>query len=92
MVATPKRVTRRKSSVQYNEQDLSEPSDDDHDSGATSPPPRKRVRNKAGVSGPKGRRKGKAKQTSRLLEVSLDVMFEVSGVSWRRRVHGSHDL
>ena len=75
MVAAPKRPARRKSSVQYNEQESSEISDDGQGSD-TSPAPRKRVRGKAGVGGSK--KKEKAKQTSKLLEMPLDVMFEVS--------------
>ena len=78
MVATPKRPARRKSNIQYNEQESSGPSDDDQYSGS-SPPPRKRVRGKAGASVPKVRKKAKAKQTSTFLEIPLDVMFEVSG-------------
>jgi len=78
MVAAPKRPARRKSSVQYNEQELSELSDDVQDSG-NSPPPRKRVRGKLGVGGPKAKKKGKAKQAAKLLDMPLDVMFEVSG-------------
>ena len=78
MVATAKRPARHKSSVQYNERELPEPSDDGEDSG-NSPPPRKRARGKAGAGGPKARKKGKGKQVSTLLEMPLDVMFEVSG-------------
>jgi len=78
MVAAAKRPARRKSSVQYNEQELSELSDDGQDSD-NSPPPRKRARGKPGTSGPKTKKKGKGKQTSKLLEMPLDVMFEVSG-------------
>jgi len=77
MVAAPERPARRKSNVQYNEQESSELSDDDPDSGS-SPPPRKRARGRAGASGSKAKKKGKAKQTSKLLEMPLDVMFEVS--------------
>ena len=78
MVAAPNRPARRKSSVQYNEQESSELSNDDQDSD-TSPPPRKRARSKAGAGGTKAKKKGKAKQQAlTLLEMPLDVMFEVS--------------
>lgn len=76
MVAPPKRQTRRKPSVQYNEQESSELSDDSRDS-SSSPPPRKRARSGARPSGLKTKKKGKAKQTSKFLELPLDVMFEV---------------
>jgi len=78
MVAAPKRPARRKSNVQYNEQESSELSDDGLGFDS-SPPPRKRARGRVGVSGSKAKKKGKAKQTSELLEMPLDVMFEVSG-------------
>lgn len=77
MVAAPKRPARRKSNIQYNEQEASELSDDEPDSGS-SPPPRKRARGRAGVSGSKAGKKGKAKEASTFLEMPLDVMFEVS--------------
>lgn len=74
--AMPKRaVRRRKSSVQYNEQDSSEFSDDGLHSDSS--PPRKRVRGRAGAGGSRTK-KAKAKQTSKLLEIPLDVTFEVS--------------
>jgi len=78
MVAAPKRPARRKSSVQYNEQELSELSDDGQDSGS-SPPPRKRARGKPAAGVSKAKKKGKVKQTAKLLAMPLDVMFEVSG-------------
>ena len=78
MVAAPKRPARRKPGVQYNEQELSELSDDSQDTGG-SPPPRKKARGKLGAGGPKAKKKGKAKQPAKLLEMPLDVMFEVSG-------------
>lgn len=76
MVAAPKRPARRKPNVQYNEQESSELSDDSQDP-RSSPPPRKRTRVRAGPSGSKAKKKGKAKQTSEILELPLDVMFEV---------------
>jgi len=78
-VAAPKRPARRKSSVQYNEQEPSELSDDGQDSG-DSPPPRKRARGKSGVGVFKAKKKGKGKQIPKFLEMPLDVMFEVSGI------------
>jgi len=77
MVAAPKRPAHRKSSVQYNEQESSELSDDDRDPDS-SPPPRKRARGRAGTSGSKAKKRTKANQTSKFLETPLDVMFEVS--------------
>lgn len=77
MVAAPKRPARRKPGVQYNEQELSELSDDGQDSGS-SPQPRKRARGKLGAGGTKAKKRGKAKQTAKLLDMPLDVMFEVS--------------
>jgi len=77
MVAAPKRPARRKPGIQYNEQELSELSDDGQDSD-NSPPPRKRTRGKPGAGGPKAKKKGKGKQTAKLLEMPLDVTFEVS--------------
>ena len=76
MVAAPKRAARRKPNVQYNEQESSELSDESLDSDSS--PPRKKARGRAGASGPKGKKKGKATQTSKLLDMPLDVMFEVS--------------
>jgi len=96
MVA-PTRSSRRKSNVQKNEQDSSELSNDDQDSDP-SPPPRKRTRGKTGAGGSKVKKKGKAKQSSVLLEMPLDVMFEVSGFlpvetvqfkRWDAGVHGT---
>ncbi|KAF9642720.1 hypothetical protein BDM02DRAFT_3152142 [Thelephora ganbajun] len=75
MVAAPKRPARRKPNVQYNEQESSEPSDDGLDSNS-SPPPRKRARGRAVASVSKAK-KGKEKQASKLLEMPLDVMFEI---------------
>lgn len=76
MQAMPKRAARRKSSVHYNEQDSSELSDAGSYSDS-SPPPRKRARGRAGAGGSRTK-KGKAKETSKLLETPVDVMFEVS--------------
>ena len=78
MVAALKRPAHRKSNVQYNEQESSELSDDGQDSNS-SPPPRKRARGRAGASGLKAKKRTKAKQMSKFLEMPLDVMFEVSG-------------
>lgn len=77
MVATPKRTARRKSNVQYHENESSDLSDEGLDSDV-SPPPRRRARGRAGAGGSRTKKKGKAGQTSRLLEIPLDVMFEVS--------------
>lgn len=77
MVTAPQRTTRRKSNVHYIEQESSELSDDALDSDS-SPPPQKRARGRAGANGSKTRKKGKAKQTSKLLEMPLEVVFEVS--------------
>lgn len=76
-MAAPKRQAHRKSSVQYNEQESSEPSDDDRDPDS-SPPPRKRARGRTGASVSKAKKRAKAKQTSKFLDIPLDVMFEVS--------------
>lgn len=75
MQATTKRTRRRKPGVHYNEQDSSGPSDDGQDLGSS--PPRKRARGRAGANGLRTK-KGKGKQTSKLLEMPLDVTFEVS--------------
>ena len=78
MVTASTRSSRRKPNVQVNEQESSELSDDGQDSDP-SPPPRKRARGKAGAGGQKAKKKGKTTQTPKLLEIPLDVMFEVSG-------------
>jgi len=93
MVEGRKRAARRKSNVQYNEQESSELSDYRQDSEISPQPTRKRTRGKTGASGPKTKKKGKARQKSSFLEVPLDLMFEVSGflrmeTVWFRRLVG----
>lgn len=77
MVAALKRTARRKSNIHYNEQESSGLSDDGLDS-ESSPPLRKRARGRTVASGLRAKKRGKARQTPMLLEMPLDVMFEVS--------------